>query len=137
MPNIAPWAFVLAVPDFNRTAAYFRDILGFHILWEEAAGWRLAERDGVRIMFGHCPNDLPPSEIGSHNWFGYLSVSDVDGLHAELTDRGAKCSPPTDTAYGMREIVVTTIDGHRIVFGQDTPVRNSQQTERVAADGTG
>jgi catechol 2,3-dioxygenase-like lactoylglutathione lyase family enzyme len=123
MPQIEPWAFVLAVPDFNRSAAYFRDVLGFRILWEEATDWRLAERDGVRIMLGHCPNDLAPSKTGSHNLFGYLSVRDVDSLHAELTGRGATCTLPTDTAYGMREIVVTTIDGHRIVFGQDVEVR--------------
>jgi catechol 2,3-dioxygenase-like lactoylglutathione lyase family enzyme len=121
MPEIAPWAFVLAVPDVDRSAAYFRDVLGFHILWEEATDWRLAERDGVRIMLGQCPTDTPASEIGSHNLFGYLSVSDVDALHAELTGRGAHCSAPTDMPYGMREIVVTTIDGHRIVLGQDSP----------------
>lgn len=125
MSEIAPWAFVLAVPDFNRTAAYFRDVLGFRILWEEATDWRLAERDGVRIMLGHCPTDAPASEIGSHNLFGYLSASDVDALHAELIGRGAQCSAPTNAGYGMREIVVTTIDGHRIVFGQDIQVRKS------------
>ena len=168
MPEIAPWAFVLAVRDYNRTANYFRDVLvvlppkfaplranfgdqqatenkglvlrfphlpmvwnlgiatlGFRILWEEATDWRLAERDGVRVMLGHCPNATSPSETGPHNWFGYLSVSDVDALHTELTARGAQCSAPTDTAYGMREVMVTTIDGHRIVFGQDSPARHS------------
>ena len=122
MPNIAPWAFVLAVPDFNRSAAYFRDILGFRVLWEEAADWRLVERDGVRIMLGNCPNTMPASATGPHNWFGYLSVDDVDTLHVELTARGANCSQPADTPYGMREMIVTTIDGHRIVFGQDVQV---------------
>jgi hypothetical protein len=39
MPHITPWAFVLAVSDFNRTANYFRDVLGFRILWEEATDW--------------------------------------------------------------------------------------------------
>jgi hypothetical protein len=92
--------------------------LGFRVLWEEAPDWRLVERDGVRVMLGHCPRDLRPSEIGSHNWFGYLNVDDVDALHDELTARGAACTPPSDAAYGMREIVVTTID-HRIVFGQE------------------
>jgi catechol 2,3-dioxygenase-like lactoylglutathione lyase family enzyme len=125
MPDIAPWAFVLAVPDLERSAAYFRDVLGFRILWEEATDWRLAERDRVRIMLGHCPNTPPASETGPHNWFGYLSVSDVDALHAELIGRGAACSPPTDKTYGMREMIVTTIDGHRIVFGQDVPVREA------------
>jgi catechol 2,3-dioxygenase-like lactoylglutathione lyase family enzyme len=114
-----------AVPDFNRTANYFRDVLGFRILWEEATDWRLAERDGVRVMLGHCPNATLASETGPHNLFGYLGVNDVDALRAELTERGAQCSAPTNTAYGMREVMVTTIDGHRIVFGQDSPVPNS------------
>jgi catechol 2,3-dioxygenase-like lactoylglutathione lyase family enzyme len=117
-PKISPWAFVLAVPDLERSAAYYREILGFGVLWEEASEWRLVERDGVRVMLGHCPKDMQPSELGSHNWFGYLEVDDVDALHAEIAGRGAVCSPPKDTHYGMREIVVTTVDGHRIVFGQ-------------------
>ena len=118
--KIAPWAFVLAVPDLDKSAQYFRDVLGFKIKWEEASDWRLAERDGVRLMLGHCPTDMRPSALGSHNWFGYLDVDDVDALHAELTARGANCSAPRNTHYGMREIVVTTVDGHRIVFGQDS-----------------
>ena len=78
----------------------------------------MAERDRVRIMLGQCPADMHPSALGSHNWFGYLDVDDVDGLHAEFTGRGAVCSAPKDTHYGMREIVVTTADGHRLVCGQ-------------------
>jgi hypothetical protein len=37
----------------------------------------------------------------------------------------AQCSAPTNTAYGMKEIIVTTLDGHRIVLGQDNPVQKS------------
>ncbi|MBV8167542.1 MAG: VOC family protein [Alphaproteobacteria bacterium] len=117
--KIAPWAFVLAVHDLARSAAYYRDVLGFRVEWEEGSDWRLIERDGVRVMLGHCPRDLAPSALGSHNWFGYLAVDDVDALYAEITARGATCSSPKDTHYRMREIVVTTVDGHRIVFGQD------------------
>jgi len=116
--RIAAWAYVLAGPDIDRSAVYFRDVLGFSVLWEEASDWRLVERDSVRLMLGNCSNERPASEIGSHNWFGYLDVDDVDGLYAEITARGAQCSAPADRHYGMREIVLTTIDGHRIVFGQ-------------------
>jgi catechol 2,3-dioxygenase-like lactoylglutathione lyase family enzyme len=119
MPKITPYAFVIGVPDLNRTAAYFRDVLGFKVAWEEATDWRLAERGGVRIMIGHTPNDVKPSELGSHNWFGYIETDDLDAVHAELTSRGATCKGPFQQHYGMREIVVTTIDGHRIVFGQE------------------
>jgi len=129
MSEFTPWAFVLAVPDFDRSAAWFRDVLGFRILWDDATDWRLVERGGIRIMLGHCPGATPPSGIGSHNLFGYIEVGDVDALHVELTGRGALCSAPTDTAYGMREIVVTTNDGHRIVFGQ---VREVARAPRIA-----
>ena len=90
--------------------------MGFEVHWEEAPDWRLVQRDSVRIMLGRCPNDVPAFEVGSHNYFGYLEVDDVDALHDELTGRGANCTSPKNATYGMREIVVTTIDGHRIVF---------------------
>ena len=122
-PKISPWAFVLAVPDLDKSAAYFRDVLGFRVLWGDATDWRLVQRDSVRVMLGHCPNDMPPSDLGSHNWFGYLEVDDINALHAEITARSATCSEPVNRAYGMREVVVTTVDGHRIVFGQQ--VRDS------------
>jgi hypothetical protein len=93
--------------------------MGFRVLWEDGTEWRLVERDGVRVMLGHCPDDMRPADLGSHNWFGYLDVDNVDALHAELTGRGATCSAPADRPYGMREIVVTTVDGHRLVFGQE------------------
>jgi catechol 2,3-dioxygenase-like lactoylglutathione lyase family enzyme len=118
-PKISPWAFVLAVPDLDKSAAYFRDVLGFRVLWGDATDWRLVQRDSVRVMLGHCPNDMPPSDLGSHNWFGYLEVDDINALHAEITARGATCSEPVNRPYGMREVVVTTVDGHRIVFGQE------------------
>jgi catechol 2,3-dioxygenase-like lactoylglutathione lyase family enzyme len=126
--KVAPWAFVLAVPDLDRSADYFRDMLGFKVLWTDASDWRLVERDGVRVMLGYCPNDMPPAELGSHNWFGYLSVDDVDALHGELTARGAACTSPRNTHYGMREVVATTIDGHRIVFGQDSQATSPRKS---------
>jgi predicted enzyme related to lactoylglutathione lyase len=118
-PKIAPWAFVLAVPDLDKSAGYFRDVLGFRIRWEEATDWRLVERDSVRVMLGHCPNDMRPADLGSHGWFSYLEVDDIDALHAEIVARGATCTAPANRHYGMREVVVTTVDGHRIVFGQE------------------
>jgi catechol 2,3-dioxygenase-like lactoylglutathione lyase family enzyme len=113
------------VTDLERSAAYYRDVLGFRISWEDGTNWRLAERDGVRLMLGHCPNQKPATEIFPHDWFGYLETEDVDALRAEFVGRGAQCSEPKEQPYGMREIVVTTVDGHRIVFGQEgAPIRH-------------
>jgi hypothetical protein len=115
-PKIASWAFC---------ARCARDVLGFEVLWADAADWRLVQRDSVRVMLGHCPNGMTPAALGSHNWFGYIDVNDVDALYTEISTRGADCTPPANRPYGMREIVVTTVDGHRIVFGEDVPKSNS------------
>jgi catechol 2,3-dioxygenase-like lactoylglutathione lyase family enzyme len=56
------------VTDLDRSAAYYRDVLGFRIAWEDGADWRLAERDDVRLMLGHCPNEKPGMEIFPHDW---------------------------------------------------------------------
>ena len=113
------FAFVLAVQDMERSARYFADVLGFRVGWQDATGWRLVERDGVRIMLGNCPRTPAASEIGDHSWFGYVELDDVDAFHAEILARGAVCTEPADRPYGMREMLVTTPDGHRLMFGKD------------------
>ena len=123
-PKIAPWAHVLAVRDIDLTANYFCDVLGFVLEWPDATDWRLVRRDGVRVMLGKCPNAIPAAEIGPHSWFAYLDTDSVDELHAELvTKRAHILQSPIDRPYGMRELVIATPDGHRIVFGQDIAKR--------------
>ena len=123
MTKFSPWAYVLAVQDLERNAQWFRDVLGFKILWEDGQDWRLAQRGNVRLMIGHCPDDKRAAEIGSHSWFGYVEVDDVDTLHREFSERGAPCTAPRDQPYGMREILVTAPEGHRIMFAQELPKR--------------
>jgi len=120
--NLRSFSFVLAVPDLQRSASYFRDALGFRLEWPEGSGWQLASREGVRIMMGHCPDALSPAATGDHSYFGYLHVDDADALHSEFVSRGAIIlQPPANKAHGMREFVVATPDGHRMVIGQDLP----------------
>jgi catechol 2,3-dioxygenase-like lactoylglutathione lyase family enzyme len=117
--RFTPWAYVLAVQDLERNAQWFRDVLGFKILWEDGQDWRLAQRGDVRLMIGHCPDDKRAADIGAHSWFGYVEVDDVDALHREFGGRGAVCTQPRDQPYGMRQIIVTAPEGHRIVFAHD------------------
>lgn len=121
MSIIGPWAHVLAVRDLDASAAWYVDVLGFSLAWEDADDWRLLTRDGVRLMLGACPNDMPASATGAHSYVAYLSSTDIDALHAAFTARGANCAAPANRPYGMREFLVTTPDGHRFMFGADLP----------------
>jgi catechol 2,3-dioxygenase-like lactoylglutathione lyase family enzyme len=119
-----PHAFVLAVPDFDRSVRYFVDILGFRPEWRDGANWQSLIRGGVRVMLGHCPDALPPREIGDHSYFAYIIVDDVDALHAELLGKGAVIlHAPVDQPWSRREMTMATPDGHRIMFAETTTHR--------------
>ncbi len=116
--SLQSFAHVLAVSDLGASAAYYRDVLGFSIGWDDMDGWRLAERGELRLMLGHCPDTPPARGIGDHRWIAYVHAPDVDALYAEWSARGADCTPPSDRPHGFREMLVSTPDGHRLIFGQ-------------------
>ncbi len=93
--DLRAYAYVLAVPDLARSAGYFESVLGFSTDWKDGDNWRALSRGSVRVMLGHCPDALPPSQTGDHSYFAYFHVDDIDALHAELASRGASsCSRP-------------------------------------------
>jgi predicted enzyme related to lactoylglutathione lyase len=110
---------VIAVTDLARSAACYRDVLGFTVCEIGDSGWRWVERDACVILAGDCPDALPPEQIGDHSYFAYIEVTDIDAPHAEVTARGAALIKPLrDEPWPMRELGVRTIDGHRMMFGQ-------------------
>lgn len=112
--------YVLAVPDLAKSAAWYRDVLGFEIYEIGDPGWRFYVRDGVFIMAGECRDAMPPGELGDHSYFAYIEVDEVDALHDEVAAKGAEILKPLrDEPWGMREFALRTIDGHRITFGRD------------------
>ena len=112
--------YVLAVPDLAKSAAWYRDVLGFAIYEIGDPGWRFYVRDGVFIMAGECRDAMPPRELGDHSYFAYIEVEEVDALHDEVAAKGAEILKPLrDEPWGMREFALRTIDGHRITFGRD------------------
>ena len=70
--------YVIAVRDLHEAASYYRDVLGFSIKEIGDDGWRLFERDGCRIMAGHCPDSIPARELGDHSYFAYIVVDDAE-----------------------------------------------------------
>jgi len=112
--------FVLAVPDLAVSAAWYREVMGFEVHEIGDPGWRIFERGACRIMAGHCPDATPPRELGDHSYFGYLVVSDATALFTEVSSKGADVLKPLrDEPWGMREFLLRTADGHRLMVGQN------------------
>ena len=122
--------YVIAVPDLERSARFYRDVLGFEICEIGDPGWRFYRKDHCFIMAGECVDALPPAELGDHSYFAYMEVDGIDAYHDAVTSAGAGlikdlCTEP----WGMREFGIRTVDGHRIMFG--SPVETGDVASRV------
>lgn len=112
--------YVLAVQDLRVSADYYRDVLGFTIHLVGDDGWLIFEREDCQIMAGHCPEAIPPKELGDHAYFAYLVVDDVSAYYREFASKNVDfIKHVRDEPWRMREFCIRTIDGHRIMFGQD------------------
>lgn len=113
--------YVLAVPDLERSGAFYRDVLGFTIHEMGDPGWRMLVRDACQIMVGECPDAMPASNLGDHSYFGYFVVDDIEADYERVTAHSVEIIKPLrDEPWGMREFGLRTVDGHRIMMGQDT-----------------
>jgi uncharacterized glyoxalase superfamily protein PhnB len=103
---------VLHVPDVARTAAFYRDVLGF--TWDFGdETYAVVWRDNSAIHF--VTAEATPLGIHLFQW-----VNDVDAYYQEIVDRGATVARgPADQPYGLREFSVRDVNGVVIVFGQE------------------
>ena len=110
---------VIAVPDLEASATFYRDVLGFVVHEIGDPGWRLYVHGAARIMAGECRDALPAGQLGDHAYVAYLDVDDVDARHARVVAAGAEVVKPLrDEPWGLREFGVRTADGHRLMCGQ-------------------
>ena len=111
--------FTLAVLDLAKSTAYYQSVLGLSVDFTPP-GWSFLSRGSFRVMLGECRDAIPPAELGDHSWYGYVTVSDAAAMFAEYQAAGAEFTQTlSDKPWGMREFGVRTIDGHRIMFGQE------------------
>jgi predicted enzyme related to lactoylglutathione lyase len=119
MPRVLATRFVLAVPSLAEAEPYWCGVLGF-MAEPSPPGWLFLTMDGgARVMLGECADDMPPADLGSHSYFGYFEIEDLDAYAARIGALGALIlSPPADQPWGMREMAVKTPAGHRMMFAQ-------------------
>ena len=119
MPEFTKVRYTLAVRDLAKSTEYFTTVLGLSIDFT-APGWTFLSRGSFRVMLGECTDAVSPAELGDHSWFGYVTVSDANALFVEYQASGAHFTQSlADKPWVMREFGVRTVDGHRIMFGQE------------------
>lgn len=119
MSEINKVRFVLAVLDLKRSTSYYTSVLGLAVDFE-APGWSFLSRGNFHVMLGECTDAIPPGDLGDHSWYGYVTVSDATALFSEYQASGVELTQQlADKPWGMREFGVRTIDGHRLMFGQE------------------
>ncbi|MFZ1699864.1 MAG: VOC family protein [Pyrinomonadaceae bacterium] len=110
---------VLAVKDLAVEADYYRNKLGFDHDFS-VPGWEFLSFGIFKVMLGHCVDAMWAHETGDHSYCSYAFVEDVDEIYREFTENGANMSaPPQNKPWGLREFMVKTPSGHRIMFGQE------------------
>lgn len=119
MKNLFAPRYTLAVKNLEVSKTFYMDVLSFDLL-NEFPGWAFLGRDNVIIMLGECADERPASEIGDHSYFAYIEVRDASMLFQEFETKGVHfIKRIQDEIWGMREFGIQTVDGHRIMFGQD------------------
>lgn len=119
MSEVTDVRFVLAIPDLATSTRYYTSVLGLNVDFT-APGWTFLSRGRFRVMLGECKGAIPANDLGDHSWYGYVTVSDAAALFSEYRAAGAEFTQHlADKPWGMREFGVRTVDGHRIMFGQE------------------
>jgi len=111
----------LHIADFNRSVAFYRDVLGFTVdtvFPEENPQFALLSRDGVGLQIGgpeakKADSDPPTVTL-------YFEADDVRGLHEELKDTVAIEWGPEVFFYQRREFAFRDPDGHLIIMSEET-----------------
>ena len=113
---------VLAVQDLNISTRFYIEVLGFQLDPVDAKGWSFLSMDSFKLMLGECADEIAASETGNHSWFVRLMIEGLNEYHRVISSRGAEViAEPADKRWGLREFVIRTPDGHRIMFAE--PIR--------------
>jgi catechol 2,3-dioxygenase-like lactoylglutathione lyase family enzyme len=109
---------VLAVDDFDTSVAYFTEKLGF-TEYNRVGGWSFLQLGDFWLMVGDCQGEVPACETGTHSWFAYVNCEGIDDLYQQYLAAEVPIKEKiADKAWGLREFLVETPEGHRIKFGQ-------------------
>lgn len=110
---------VVSVTNVSDALDYYVERLGFEKVWgwsdgtqefgTEQPDFACVRRGSVSFFLDHGTQGKP----GSWYYLDVESLDDLDALHLEYQQSGARItSPPEDKSWGMREMLVEDPDGN-------------------------
>ena len=118
LPNIgSPAAF--QVSDLKRSIAWYRDVLGFTLLYEVAEiGWAELATETTKVNIGVSQVEKPKSAGGGA--VPTFGVVDIDAARANLESRKVRFDGPTQEIPGMVKLATFfDPDGNALMLFQD------------------
>jgi uncharacterized glyoxalase superfamily protein PhnB len=110
---------VLAVKDLAVETEYYLNKLSFESDFT-VPGWEFLSFGDFKVMLGECADAMLARDTGDHSYYAHVLVENVDEIYEEFKSRGAEMRhPPEDKPWCLREFMVLTPSGHRIMFGQE------------------
>ncbi len=106
---------ILNVKNVPASIGYYVDKLGFDKKWDwgDPPTFGCVGRDEIELFLCQDGQGAPGT------WMS-IFVKDVDALHEDYKRRGAIIrEPPTDYPWGVREMNIEDLDGHRLRIGGD------------------
>ena len=127
-PDITGIAPFFIVKDVPAALAFYRDRLGFDIMFQgpepDDIFFGIVHRGGAMIMLkdiGVEPVANYTRDIGKGwaPWDAYLNVPDPDALAAEFLSRNVEFNEPVhDNSDNLRGFTVKDADGYVLYFGR-------------------
>ena len=128
----APASRQLGARDVDRTAAFWRDVLGFEIRGRDDEGVELTSGP-ARIHLGALDTAPDFSKEGPPGTaIVFLDTDDVDAMHAAIRRRGGQPSDLEKVNWIKRRVFeIRDPDGHVIWFGQSYHQKSPDRPRRM------
>ena len=103
---------ILRVARLDASVAFYVDVLGFRVDWQEPQGMASVSRDGQAIM-------LCQGAQGNSGTWVWIGVADCTALHEELRGKAAAIRMEPSNFPWALEMHVADPDGHVLRFGSE------------------
>lgn len=124
-------ALTIFVDDIARTKAFYRDVFGLSVLFEDAQSVAFDFGNTVLncLQVGEAPGLIAPAKVAGRASGARLQltiwVPDTDAACADVQAKGIELlNGPIDRPWGMRTACVEDPDGHIWEFAQQLPANS-------------